>query len=166
MAIFLFQFCSVLQAQNLNVNNGDGTTTSYSIEDIRRITIEQPNLVVLLFNGDSFSFPLNELQNYRYDDDSSLNLDDALGELNKWDVKLFPNPTANELTIRFVLNQPSNMSYSIVDASGKLITSQELGKLDSGQHDILADFRNIASGSYVVNIERDGMIYSTKIIKE
>lgn len=154
-----------INAQTLHVNNGDGTTSSYSIEDIRRITIDEPNLVVLLFNGDSFSFPLSNLQNYRYDE-GSLSLTDALGEINKWEVKLFPNPTSSELSIRFNLSETANISYQILDANGKLINSTELGVLSPGEHEFSADFSNLPVGSYAVNILRDGMVYTKKIIKQ
>lgn len=153
-----------LDAQNLYVNNDDGSTSTYSIGDVRRITIEEPNLVVLLFNGDSFSFPLEDLANYQYDE-TFLNVDNTVSIINNWQLNIYPNPVEEELNLDFTLKEPTDISYNITDLNGKVITEKNLGKLNSGEHIYSISTDDLSKGGYFVNVSKGGAIYSKKIIK-
>jgi hypothetical protein len=153
-----------LHAQNLYVINDDGSSSSYSISDVRRITLEQSNLVVLMFNGDSFSFPLAELTNYQYNE-GSLSLDNTLDLMNDWSINLYPNPVNNKLTLNFDLAESAQMAYDISDLSGKIVSQKQLGLVNPGSHEIIVLADELPSGTYMFNVHRNGRIYSKKVIK-
>lgn len=149
--------------QDLYINTDDGLTSTYSIEDVRRITIENPNLVVLLFNGDTYSFPLEKLSNYQYDE--LLNTDNSLYVINEWNINVYPNPFEDKFSLSFSLDKPSKVSYTIIDVNGKVILENNLGEQNFGKHEFFISTDKLPKGSYVIQVNKNGLSYSKKIIK-
>ena len=166
LALFVLMCLSFnVDGQNLHVYNNDGTTSAYSIEDIRRITIEDPNFVVLLFNGDSFSFPLEDLTNYQYDA-GYLGVGNAVSLINNWNLNIYPNPVEDQFTLRFSLEKPSKISYEILDVKGKIILDDNLKIQDSGIHEHQVSTEHLSKGIYFIKVNKNGISYSKKIVKQ
>jgi hypothetical protein len=153
-----------IAAQNLNINNQNGSISSYSLQDVRRLTFENSNLVVLLFNGNSFSFPLATLSNYSYNG-SVADLEELLFNANDWQLMVFPNPTVDELTIRFSLIKEEEISYSISDLSGKILLSNILGLQTTGDHSFTISICDLPKGNYILRIDRKENSFSKTINK-
>ncbi len=64
-------------------------------------------------------------------------------------IDLFPNPTKNKLTINFSNNLTSTVMYTLVDATGKLITS---GELPVQNKTASINLQNYAQGIYFLKL--------------
>ncbi|WP_430402734.1 T9SS type A sorting domain-containing protein [Fluviicola sp.] len=87
---------------------------------------------------------------------SPLNL--GLNELSSAELKVYPNPTSNLLTIE----NEGNASLMITNPEGKSIVQTKI----SGNYQL--DVSNFASGIYFVSVkgEEDGNMKTTKVIKK
>ena len=76
-------------------------------------------------------------------------------------ISIYPNPTQNMLTLSVTNNETAEMSYSLFDIKGQLITSQ---KLSGNQTNIqLTDF---AASTYIIKVmSQNTELKSFRIIK-
>lgn len=163
LCIFLVSYGS-LNAQSLFVNNTDGTSSGYALNDVRRITIESPNMIVLLFNGDSFSFPISLLSNYQYNE-YSVGLNEMAEILKELRVEIFPNPSESNLMMKFQLNENCKVEYSVFENSGKELKSFDIGNLTIGEHEVMIDIEDLPAGSFLLKLSRGSNIFTTKFLK-
>lgn len=66
---------------------------------------------------------------------------------------LYPNPTANNTTMRLELSQNDHGSVQILNMQGAMVYSQALGSLSAGVNNITLNTDNLSSGLYFVNVE-------------
>ncbi|TDD99598.1 M43 family zinc metalloprotease [Flavobacterium cellulosilyticum] len=78
------------------------------------------------------------------------------------DIYLFPNPTKDVLNIRIpnIFNLPK--SYSIYNIAGQIVTEKKILKGD----DLTINTSYLSSGTYLLNIEKEGLKRVFKFIKE
>jgi hypothetical protein len=162
LVLAMMFFSQNFYSQSLEVNSSTGSNASYALQDVRRITIENTNLVVLMYNGSSFSYNLATLSNYVYNNSDIQNI---LNLANDWNVRVFPNPTESTFFIEYFLQNPENISYSIIDQSGKELKKINFGTQLPGQYKTNISVDDLPSGSYIFQIQRDGYSYRNKITK-
>ncbi|MCB9261465.1 MAG: T9SS type A sorting domain-containing protein [Flavobacteriales bacterium] len=74
------------------------------------------------------------------------------------DAKVFvvsqnqPNPFSAETNVMIYLRSGSDLSYTITDATGKVVATQNLGYNNAGNHNIVIDGNNLTSGVYFYTI--------------
>jgi coenzyme F420-reducing hydrogenase beta subunit len=57
-----------IHAQSIHFQNSDGTKTSYNLEDVRKVTMENNKVQVHMKDGNLYERDMAALQNYRYDE--------------------------------------------------------------------------------------------------
>lgn len=143
--LFLLLLYSVSFSQvYMNIKNKDGTTQTYKIEDVRKLTFQGVVGVresKLLSNTFS-SFTL--LQNY-------------------------PNPFNPSTTIEYEIPKSGNVKANIFDITGRLVKTLEDKFQKSGRYKITWNSKNnfnkqVASGIYIVNIKFNDKILSKKLM--
>jgi hypothetical protein len=67
------------------------------------------------------------------------------GEINE--LSLYPNPTDNELNIRFSVNEAQTAIVQILDISGKVAETHNINVVP-GSNLIMMDMKSLASGTY------------------
>ncbi|GEM_PF-3289629 len=79
------------------------------------------------------------------------------------DLSVYPNPTEGVVTIR--LNQPQKLKtrIEVVDAQGKSVFKENLGKF-SGEYSKELNLKEFGSGIYIINIEQGGDVRSEKVV--
>lgn len=85
--------------------------------------------------------------------------------VEEWDfsipIEIFPNPTSSSFSIKLGDLDKSNLSYKIIDFSGKLILEGTINQVET-----LIDIEQLARASYLLQINKESqMIRSYKIIK-
>ena len=90
----------------------------------------------------------------------------SLNEITKaeFNILVYPNPTAAELKISFVLENKAKVNISINDLNGRLISIIS-GEYHIGQNDVEINTTNIPDGIYVVHIDLGGNMYNQKFVK-
>lgn len=87
-----------------------------------------------------------------YEGSPSDNLVIGVDELNTFNsIELFPNPTENELNLRFSLDKKEDMKFVISDLSGK-ISQQHTFKANEGSNLVMFDTNTLSAGMYFLTI--------------
>ena len=77
-----------------------------------------------------------------------------------------PNPFRDAAEIRFALAEASVVRFELVDVTGRIVRSEELGRMQSGEHTIAVDARehSIATGVYFARICTENEVASKQIV--
>lgn len=160
----LFLFPKELISQNIFVNNQDQTSSSYSIEEVQRLTFEDNQMILRLFDGTEFNFSLSELANYQYND-QTMSTETFLAQANAWELNVYPNPTKDVVNISFNLLDASQISYIVFDIKGRKVMEKKLPMLDQGKNNIDISLGDLASGTYLIQLATEHVKISRKLIK-
>lgn len=81
------------------------------------------------------------------------------------DFSIYRNPTTDFLNmVVFASRRPANYSYSIYTMEGKRIETRVLGRLTADQTERI-DVSNLAQGTYLIELNADGITASRRIVK-
>ena len=78
---------------------------------------------------------------------------------------VYPNPVNETANVYFNLSKSADLSYQLTDATGQLVRSNNLGRMEIGNQQISINTSSIAKGIYFLNIKEDAKITSIKIVK-
>jgi len=81
-------------------------------------------------------------------------------------LKLYPNPVSDELQISFDLLTPSAISYSLIDATGRIVAAKELRSLQTGNNVERLDVSSIASGVYMLQFVAGSQAATYRVVVE
>lgn len=77
----------------------------------------------------------------------------------------FPNPFADQTTIRYELPEPMQARMVVYDALGREIAMLVDGEQPAGSHEVVFDGADLATGTYVVRFEAAGEEQVFSIVK-
>lgn len=73
--------------------------------------------------------------------------------INKFEV--YPNPATDRTFVSFKLDENANVTISITDALGRIVSSIPSQQMTAGTHNIEVNTASIAAGSYVVKMQTE-----------
>lgn len=76
----------------------------------------------------------------------------------------FPNPTKETTKFEFNLENASDVSYTVVDMTGKTMMAANAGMLNAGSHEIVVDGSTYANGVYYFNLRTNEGSVTRKIV--
>ncbi len=80
-------------------------------------------------------------------------------------LKVFPNPTSIDLNFSFELEKASQVNITILDMSGKIVTTVLQRQFQSGQHSLSHDLSNrLARGMHFLSLQTDQGVMTKKFI--
>lgn len=107
-------------------------------------------------------------------DDNLVSLDDVMirGTLynsineNKTDLSLnlFPNPATDNVQVNYTLTSETNVSITVFDVTGKMISSVSEGNVAAGRHFAHINTADLAKGFYTVKVETTYGSSTSKLI--
>jgi len=81
--------------------------------------------------------------------------------------KVWPNPTSNNVTVGLSIFDYSDVSISLIDNTGRIITIDEKGNHPPGTHAFQLNLEGLQSGPYFYHVILNGKrIYQGKIMKQ
>ncbi len=80
------------------------------------------------------------------------------------DVKTYPNPSTDYLTIDYTTTESMPLSIQVVDMAGRLVLTQNLGKVPVGAHSQTIDLTSLVNGSYDISILSGNKGFSTTFV--
>jgi hypothetical protein len=111
--------------------------------------------VIVRFEGTS------DYGNNMYLDNINIGSLASVNELNADNFSIFPNPATEKVNIAFEA-QNGTYEISLVDLTGRVLTTKSLSNVNGSQVvEIPVD--NIATGNYLVSIQKDGVKFTQKV---
>jgi hypothetical protein len=77
-----------------------------------------------------------------------------------------PNPAGNTTSIGYTLNESANVSFEIVDLTGKVIYSENMGNKGAGIHNLNINTTDFASGIYFYSMTAGNEKLTNKMLIE
>lgn len=79
----------------------------------------------------------------------------------------FPNPVQDNTTFNFTLKENAVVKIYLYDLKGRIIANPYKNTLSSGNNSITVDLSNLSSGTYIYNIESNGVkSNASKLVKK
>lgn len=144
LLIILLSYSITWSQVYMNIKNKNGTTQTFSIENIRKLTFSG---VVNVEDGEKLAAAIKTftlLQNY-------------------------PNPFNPSTTIEYQIPESGNIEVNIYDISGQLVKSLENNYQKAGSYKVSWDSRNnggqnVASGIYLIQVKYNQTALTKKLI--
>ncbi|MEX2590715.1 MAG: T9SS type A sorting domain-containing protein [Chitinophagales bacterium] len=155
---------SGLMAQNILFDYADGSSASYEIDDVRKITFEDTLMNLHLVDGSIYTWGINSINHFKYDEITSLN--EAIENVNSFDVNVFPNPTEDILHVMYNLSDVDEITITLYDIKGKVIKEQRMGKQAKGQHQEAFSVADLPQGNYLCRVSGIQESITKKVIKK
>jgi hypothetical protein len=106
-------------------------------------------------------------ENYDLEEMTSLSLQEMVSNEQISNISVYPNPTHDVSNIKITGDQlENNLSVSVYDLNGRLITPLVRGKKFSGTTTLVWDDADSQSGVYIVSIMLNGRHYSQRIVRQ
>ncbi len=90
------------------------------------------------------------------------------GMANGLHMTVYPNPFDGEAFLNVSLESATELQANLVDITGRRLASYAYGMLPAGQHQLPVDARSLglAKGVYLLQVEANGQVYSTRLVKQ
>lgn len=79
-------------------------------------------------------------------------------------LSMYPNPSKENTTLSMYLSGASELSYSIIDITGRTVYSVPQTSYPAGEHKIQINTKEYTSGVYFVNLNLNGTVLSRKLL--
>ncbi len=143
--------CTFTDADNLDVETffggfPAGQNEIYYIRVTTRLTSDAPGAFFLQLIGDIVTGVEDQ---------------DFASELS-----LFPNPTTDEATVKFSLDEATRVEATVFDMLGRQVRSMDLGNLSSGNQQFSIETANLPSGVYSLQLSNGRGQQNLKFVKD
>ncbi|MDA9986566.1 T9SS type A sorting domain-containing protein [Crocinitomicaceae bacterium] len=159
---FLLSIIASVNAQTIDFNYTDGTTSSYNLNDIRKITFDVDVMNLHLWDGTIYSWDVNTVGQYEYNEGTV----GVLEELNELQLTIFPNPAEDLLNLNFHNTNQGKMIMELYDIAGNMVLRRDFIELGSGLNQQSIDVSEIKSGIYNCRLIFENSSITRKIIKQ
>jgi hypothetical protein len=81
-------------------------------------------------------------------------------------LQVFPNPLQNEALIRYRLQQAARINIRVTDGQGRMITIDNQGFRQTGEHQYRLDVTSWLPGTYIITLIADRYRISIPVVKQ
>jgi hypothetical protein len=74
----------------------------------------------------------------------------------KESLKIYPNPASDNLNFDLSLEKSSIATVKVMDIAGRVVLTQELGKVAAGEHKFSTNVSNLNAGTYIIEVSSEG----------
>jgi hypothetical protein len=151
-------------AQSIYFNFKNGTSASYNLTDVKKITFTADVMNLHLLNGSVHSWNVSTIGFYEYNP-NTINVESLNSSSSLIEVITFPNPSNNYINVKYNLKYQDEIKIEVYDLQGKLVIQTLKDKKLPGEYNELIDFKNLTSGIYTCKVIGKNEIVSKQIIK-
>lgn len=152
--------------QSININFSNGTYSNYNLIDIKKITFDENLMQLYLLDGSLFSWNVNSIGYFIYDENNVGYTDELLDEINSLNLRVYPNPVDEILSLSYHLSKEDAFQFEIYDLNGRLFTKKNVGNQTFGYQEEHIIIKDLPSGSYLLKVKGREWTITKKIIKE
>lgn len=85
--------------------------------------------------------------------------------VSEFDIsKIYPNPFNAGLQLDFMLTNFGSVELNVIDVKGRIVLTRQFNSLTSGEHSIVLNASDWASGLYLLKLSSEGMVKTRKAI--
>mgnify|MGYP000122273962 CR=1 FL=1 len=81
---------------------------------------------------------------------------------NKFELSVFPNPSADDASVKFKLTSDEMVKIEVYNIVGSLVSTIEAAKKAAGTHTVKMDNSNLSNGSYFVKLTVGNTVVASK----
>jgi len=152
--------------QSIYFNFSNGTSSSYNLIDIEKITFDEDVMQLHLLDGSLFSWNVSSIGYFEYDENIVGNAGELLNEVNSLNLHVYPNPAGEFISLSCYLSKEDALHFEIYDHTGKLFTEKNFGPKTLGEHQEQIFIGDLPSGNYLLRVKGREWTMTKKIIKE
>jgi hypothetical protein len=157
---------------SLDVRDESGTTTVGNFDaplsdlnlDGRALTLLASGFLDPENNSNGEEFGLLAVMS----DGTSIMLTNTTGmkdpQLDISSLNVFPNPAFTGITIAYELKEPGRLILEVMDVTGRLVRSVELGRQRPGIYEEKINVEGLTGGLYLLNVRTDKEVISKKLL--
>jgi hypothetical protein len=148
--LFIIIYLSInttVQSQNLHISFINGVSSSYPMNEIKKIKFESDELILELNDGSIYSWNVSIIGNTTYDESGSLSLE-SNEKNNYYNILVFPNPTADDVVVKFKIVQSDRISFYLLNSTGIKYEFQEFECFEPGEHIKNLNLNGLSNGVY------------------
>jgi hypothetical protein len=92
-------------------------------------------------------------------------VEDVLSFFQK-EMAVYPNPTNEDVTVAFRLDQPSMVNLTIYDLTGRIVWQETQKNYGAGAHSVELNVaeRGLTNGTYLVNLTSAGTSMTQQLV--
>jgi hypothetical protein len=146
---------ALAQAQTVYFHFTDGTTQTYAVEDIRKLTFVGDEQVLWLNDGTQYTWNVSTIGQYEFDE--TIGIEHIASGVAPLRLHLYPNPASAEVTVETELPQGGRLVVDILDLQGRVVRSLYAGERPAGPYRLQWDSTDgrgarLAQGTYLVRM--------------
>jgi len=84
-------------------------------------------------------------------------------QVNNSTFNVYPNPAIEQISVSFELNTKNRVALELVDATGRIVKSVDLGTRDAALYNEKINLQQLPAGLYLLNIKTSNTILSRKV---
>lgn len=120
--------------------------------------------IFLLDGTDATWYYMTSLPMVRMNFDASVGVNEINENSNLSLYQNVPNPANGTTRITFNLNENSDVTFELVDITGKVVLTSDLGQKNMGNHNMTIDVTPFASGVYYYSVTANGTKMTKKMV--
>jgi hypothetical protein len=151
-----------LQAQTMYVKEKNGSQTSFTINNIRKMTFSDVNMIVTKIVGNSKTYALTDIRYLNFFD-LSTGISPPVKPETEMTV-LYPNPVNDILTIYDPMSVNGILQVEIVTLEGKIVFRQVV-EIQSETKNAHINVSSIPNGLYLCRLFKNKTVTTNKFIK-
>ena len=82
----------------------------------------------------------------------------------EFDLTVFPNPSGQDMNVRFTLEKKMNVGITLSDLNGRVINTR-MSSYSAGTHFEKIVSEELAQGTYILQMNLGGQLYNEKLLK-
>jgi len=155
LLIALALFPAALSAQTVFFHFTNGTTQSYAVEDIRKLTFEGDEQVLWLANGTQYSWNVSTIGHYEFQEITGV--EHIASGYAPLQMQVYPNPSGGPVTVEVDLVQSGRLVVEVLDLQGRIVSELFAGERPVGPCRLVWDVTDdrgarVVTGTYMVRI--------------
>lgn len=79
------------------------------------------------------------------------------------DMQVYPNPVTDRINIEFYLTEPSDVTISVIDIVGKVVSQINPGQINAGPQKFNVDANQLKPGVYMLQVKAGNTVHTEKI---
>lgn len=164
--LVLFALNANAQDKSIAFTDTNGVANVYALTDVSKINFIGDMVNLTLTDGSTFSWDMTLVSSLRYQDEVTGVNEGAIADLNSLALSLYPNPTSDQIELKYTLINPSLIDVQLFDLNGAVVANIFNGNQVSGDHQLQIDLKDLNKGIYVCQIEGEGFVVTKQIVKD